>query len=380
MVEKTMSQKLLKLVADERFSMIEDLANRPSLFRVVGRTHTETWHSMFLGWLLDPEGTHGLGDFPLRRLLLSLTSPDLQGTSSKNLDQLARIASLGDLSNATVVPNERDQKEFPCSVGRIDVFASGIACEGYPDCVLLLEQKVNAPINKNQCQKYANWLWTTYPHHLKILVMLAPEDRLGITPERTMGDSRWNAINYQTLHDVVLAPVLRAPKLNTQTEPLIAQYVEALRIPAGGRKLVVTEEEKELATQLYDAHRDAFEAIAAALSGEVDIDLSSRAAEKTPLRININGQTVTGKSVPEFYMCVLKYLEENAIDINGYLPFATGARRYLISTSPEHPGGNPFRAPVENGSYFLEAHKARIQAVKDVVRFLRKIGLTVTEK
>lgn len=58
LMEKSLTQKMLDLVADDRFERIEALATRPNLFRIVGRTFTETWHSMFLGWLMDPKGSH----------------------------------------------------------------------------------------------------------------------------------------------------------------------------------------------------------------------------------------------------------------------------------------------------------------------------------
>ena len=87
------------------------MATRPNLFRIVGRTHTETWHSMFLGWLLDPKGNHGLGSFPLRRLLVATTTPTIQGTNPE-FDRISRMASIGDLELAHVIPNERKQFEF----------------------------------------------------------------------------------------------------------------------------------------------------------------------------------------------------------------------------------------------------------------------------
>lgn len=88
MTELSLTQKLLHLVADDRFAKIESLAKRPNLFRIVGRTHTETWHSMFLGWLLDPKGSHNLGSFSLRRLLVAITNPTIIGS----VDEIDKIA------------------------------------------------------------------------------------------------------------------------------------------------------------------------------------------------------------------------------------------------------------------------------------------------
>lgn len=60
---------LASLVADAGFQRLSALQGQPNIFRAIGRTHTETWHSAFLGWLLDPKGSHQLGTFPLRRFL-----------------------------------------------------------------------------------------------------------------------------------------------------------------------------------------------------------------------------------------------------------------------------------------------------------------------
>jgi len=374
----SITQKLMRLVADNRFTTIETMASRPNLFKIVARTHTETWHSMFLGWLLDPNGSHDLGDFSLKRLLVAVADPYLQGNNSDEIEQIAKIASIGDLMNASVIPNEDNQKEYVCPAGRIDVFISGLSCPNEPDMVILIEQKVDAPIKKTQCKKYADWLYEKYPDHLKVLLMLAPTDRLGVTSEETMGDTRWNAIDYQSLHDVLLVPILRSPLLSSRTAPLIEQYVDTLRVPSNGRKLAVTDEEKELALELYERHKEAFDSIFTAISDTIDLDISGKTTEKKRLAIKVNRKLIQGKSVPEFFEAALRYMLKSDIAFEEELPFETSNKRYLISKTPQHQGGNPFRMPVEHEGYFMEAHKSRVQATKDLVRFLKKLGCNVS--
>lgn len=376
----SIKQKLLRLVADSRFAAIESMASRPNLFKIVGRTFTETWHSMFLGWLLDPNGSHNLGDFSLKRLLVALANPNLQGNTSEEIEQIAKIASIGDLMNAAVVPNEDNQQEYDCPPGRIDVFIQGISCPNEPDMVILIEQKVNATIQKAQCKKYADWLYKQYPDHLKVLVMLAPADRLGATSEETIGDARWNALDYQTLHDVLLVPTLTSPLLSLRTKPLIEQYVDILRVPSKGRKLAVTDEEKELAEELYDRHKEAFDAILTAIAPTVDIGSSGKITEKKRLVIKINGNVIQGNSVSGLYEAALRHIVKNDIAFESELPYETSNKRYLISKTPQHQGGNPFRVPVEYKGFFMEAHKSRNQAMKDLIRFLKRLGCSVSVK
>jgi len=369
-----MNRKLLELVADERFIQIESLSLRPNLFKIVARTHTETWHSMFLGWLLDPAGSHGLGEFSLKRLLVALSNPVLQEDNLNKATKISKIAAIGDLCNASVTPNEDNQKEKSCSVGRIDVFVTGITCTGEKDTVLLIEQKVNAPIDKKQCLKYADWLYQNYPNENKILLMLAPNDRLGTNIENTTGDNRWNAIDYQTLHDKVLVPIVNSPNLSRLTLPLIMQYIDALRVPSSGRKLAVTEEEKNLALDLYEKHKEAFEAIFFAINDTIDIGINTGTSEKIILKVKIQNKLIEGKTVPDFYKKVLIYLVDNNMVTSNNIPFDTSPKCYLIASTPIHQTKNPFRTPIDYRGFFMEASKSKIQAIKDLMRFLKKIN------
>jgi len=113
--------ELLDLVSSSEFVQLEARADRKSLFSIVDRTFTETWHSMFLGWILDPLGSHGLGDYSLKRFFLLIANALLKGSES-NPSLAAKIAVLGNLVDAEVLPREADQNEFSCPAGRIDVF------------------------------------------------------------------------------------------------------------------------------------------------------------------------------------------------------------------------------------------------------------------
>jgi hypothetical protein len=65
-----LAQRLLRLEGDPSFERLVASQTRTNLFRIVGTTETERWHSAFWAWVLDPEGSHGLGDYALRRLLV----------------------------------------------------------------------------------------------------------------------------------------------------------------------------------------------------------------------------------------------------------------------------------------------------------------------
>lgn len=374
--QSSTSQKLLNLVSDEQFIETEAIARQPNLFKIVGRTHTETWHSMFLGWLLDPNGSHGLGDFPLKRLLYSCTKPIISGKSAK-FDLIAKFASLGKLKNAKVFPNEKEQIEYQCEAGRLDVFIefSKEDFEGL-QTIILIEQKVYAKVDKSQCEKYNKWLKEKFSDCFVIPIILAPNSELKINSEETCGNSDWYGIDYQVLHDLVLVPSTKHFNLNTETIYLINQYINTLRIPMKGNKLAITDEEKDLAYALYEKHKDAFEIIQAVLADEIDLKVSAKATSDT-LKISINKINIFGNSVKEYYLNILKYLVDNKIPMDKLLPYETGPKRYLISKTPKHQKGNEFFAPIEYKGYFMETHKSIGSAATDILRFLDKLKVTL---
>lgn len=377
MSNQSLTQKLLYLVSDINFIKIEDIAIRPNIFDIVGRTYTETWHSMFLGWLLDPKSSHKLGDYPLRRFMVAISDPTIFGENT-NLEEISKIASLFNLSNAVVYPNQKDKKEYHCDgVGKLDVFIKIEDEERDQKIIVFVEQKVHDSVKKDQCEKYLNYLSNKYPDYLLIPVLLAPSNALSISTEETIGSSDWFGIDYQLLHDMVLTPIIKHPGLNSQVFTLIEQYIDVLKIPRNGRKLAVTEEEKDLALELYDKHREAFEAIQSALSDTTDISLIPTTSRQTTMTLILNGTKIEGSSIPDLYTSGLKYIVDNRYDIDPLLPYRTSNKRYLIAKDPTHPNGNNFTVPIQYGDYYMEAHKSREQGIKDLAKLMKLLDIEV---
>ena len=60
---------LQTLIMDSDLERLEDLLVQFNLFDVLGIARREVQHSKFIAWLLDPYGSHGLGDYFLRGFL-----------------------------------------------------------------------------------------------------------------------------------------------------------------------------------------------------------------------------------------------------------------------------------------------------------------------
>ena len=66
------AQKLHAMVNDPAFIQLRRKQDEANIFSIVGQTNTERWHSSFLAWLLNPDGSHELNYFPLKNLLMHM--------------------------------------------------------------------------------------------------------------------------------------------------------------------------------------------------------------------------------------------------------------------------------------------------------------------
>ncbi|MCH8093321.1 MAG: PD-(D/E)XK nuclease family protein [Chloroflexi bacterium] len=357
------------LVTDPSFLRLAGLSNEPNIFRIVGQSRYERWHSAFWGWLLDPQGSHRLGDFTLSRLFTILFGDE--AVRPKNAGQLeGRALSRISLHNVTVRPNENDHTEVSVDAGRLDVFVTGDL--GYPDerrskFNLLIEFKVESKIRAQQSIDYADWLMNSHPEDVNFLLYLLPNRQLRSTPEGSVGDPRWFCVGFQSLHDDILLPIEEHHALSPHVEPFIEQYIKNLRIPYKGNKMAITQEERELARAIYDQYSDVFETISEALRDEgIEIELEEAAARKESrssgrMAVKIDGREFEGFTVPELFGACLKYLVDTGVVSKMPLPWGRGTNRYVIARSPDpiHPSGREFFSPVEYQGYVMESHMER---------------------
>ena len=62
-----------KLLKDEDFDKIDLELKNPNIFQILNISKNEIRHSNFLSWLLEPNGSHKIGDVFLKRFLSILT-------------------------------------------------------------------------------------------------------------------------------------------------------------------------------------------------------------------------------------------------------------------------------------------------------------------
>ena len=379
------TRRILGLISDPDFIKFIRILNEPTFFSIVGRTHFERWHSCFIGWLLDPNGSHLLSDYVLKRLLLLLLDDKCLKPKGDSLETLLEVLPTATFSNIQVAPNEFSNKEKTISgVGRFDVFLTGnMHCDrgDYSSINMLLELKIDSAVRSEQSNKYVDWLVDEHPQCLNIPIYLLPE--LLSSPGATVGDGRWFCLDYQLLHDKLFIPILGHPDLSPSVRVFIIQYIKNLHKRYNGVKMAITDEEKELALSLYKRYSDVFDSIFDALQEASAIEYDSRDArvskgrQSGKIAVKIGGQIYVGKDVKTLFVKVLEYLVDSGKMSEISLPWGKGTKRYIISNEdpPVHPNGRNFFIPVQYGAYSMESHYARNRAIKVLDDLCNELGI-----
>ncbi len=332
-----------RFLADRRFLELKESIERSSLLSVLGQTFTERWHSAFLAWLLNPDGSHGLGDHALRQLLVWIHSPDDEGAPRGRGTQPfgAPRPGPGDIERChldvlAIRPNARSRaatrelrlhlperagtSEAARSRAFIDVFAVAEARidDDEPRVwiqALLIEVKVKASEGDKQTRDYAQWTLSgedafidARANTLRKEVGLSddiverasktedPELRaalLFVAPTGVVPKSReFATLDFQALADEILAPCLDHPHLTVEGRTLIEAYLHNLATPfaeATADRLAVSPFESARVEGLLEDHAEALASISGSLQQQ---DTSSGSG---PVRVSLTDLVRAGR-------------------------------------------------------------------------------------
>ena len=369
-----MKEKLLTLISDPNFIKLQNLINEPNFYKIVGRTHTERWHSSFWGWLLDISGSHNLEDYAISRLFTLLISAKV--LPAKDLD-VTSIFPYKKIEKIETRPNEQDNTEVSVklndgSKGHFDIFIDMQVInikDEKKKIVIIIELKVDARITAEQSKKYGDWLHKTHPNNRKYLLYFLPEASLNKNSLNTVGDDRWNCLSYQLLHDNLLIPILQHPSLSVTARSIIEQYVKNMRITNRGIKMATTQEEKDLVNYLYDKYADVFDNIFQVLSADEKNPASyvlPQGRGKGNIKVKLDNLDFKGKGGADLLKNILHYLVDSQKIVGIPLPWGLSSQRYILTNQnpPVHPNGKDFFAPIEYKTYVIETNMDRSRAVK----------------
>jgi len=344
---------------------------------------------MFLAWLLDPKGSHGLGGYPFVLLCRSAS----RSTWGNQSAAWSRMAALARSQAIDVSPNERNPREHILEDGsRPDIMISNVVLEGVPDegwpPQVIIEQKVGAVIKLDQLYNYRR-IVTAGTSNDFLGIILAP--RAHFSPRHIdflKGGNRWTGIDYQQLHDDLLSPCLRHHALPSRTSFLLNEYIQNLRVMKGSSMGVISQETSELALQLWNKHKEAIRLMAEALREVPEAaDTAEELAEKgsdsqvSILNLTINGHEIKESSVRDFMTTFITHLKNSGLMAKPekleLIPYKAGGRRYFIARKDENEGGDKFKNPVKVFDWFVDAKRSYENVLTCCTRFAKDLGCDI---
>ena len=217
-----------KLLKDEDFDKIDLGLKNPNIFQILNISKNEIRHSNFLSWLLEPNGSHKIGDVFLKRFLREVFSSD----KFTDIDQID-VEGM-DLSKVEVL---REWKN-------IDVLIK------LNNVVVCVENKVLSKEHSNQLKRYKDTVNQEFPKHIKTFVYLTPEGE----------DSENEADTYQSIsYEFIVETLDRIISiyhhtLNQQVKNYITDYITIIK-----RELMGTDKLTKLSKKLYSNHKELFD-------------------------------------------------------------------------------------------------------------------------
>ena len=196
----------------------------------------EEFHSGVLAWLLDPKGSHGVGDNFLKRFLVRV--------GAQTADRRA------DWSGANVHPEW--YSEVDGKPGYLDIL---VLNEG-EQALCAIENKISSSEHSEQLTRYRKALEHRYPDpdFFKHYVFLTPD---GTEPYREEERKHWATATYATVLDVLQQVIKdRENPVKEDVHAFLRQYATTIR-----RNIVPETSLKQLARKIYLQHRDAIELI-----------------------------------------------------------------------------------------------------------------------
>jgi len=218
------------LLKNEDFDKLDLGLKNPNIFQILKISKNEIRHSNFLSWLLDPEGSHKLGDIFLKRFLREVFSSD----KFFDIDQVD-VEGM-DLSKVEVLREWRN----------IDVLII------LNDVVVCIENKVYSKEHSNQLKRYKEIIENQFPKHKKTYVYLNPD---GDSSESET--EQFQPISYDFIVESLERIVsVFGDSMNPNVKNYIKDYITTIK-----REIMGTDQLTELSKKIYQNHKELFDFI-----------------------------------------------------------------------------------------------------------------------
>ena len=229
-------QTLRNLEEDPALVRLEQVLGEFDALDFLGISSSEEMHSKILAWLLDPQGSHGIGKTFLEDFLLK--------TNAVTQEDIERI----DWSTTDV------RREWPNDVDGQRGFLDILVLNGDARFLCAIENKIFSSEHSEQLTRYRRALETGFEKFLRSYVFLT---RHGVSPGRATEQEFWKSVDYETILGLVDEAVYSEKgTANDDVVSFLKQYATTLR-----RVIVPNTELSRMANRLYFRHRKAINLI-----------------------------------------------------------------------------------------------------------------------
>ena len=250
-IPSTLSKSLEKLNRLEEYIELKNLRSKTNLFKILGQSNTERWHTAFWSWLFDIHGSHGIGDFALRKLVETLR--DFQN------DKKHLIEPILDITSQDIWPNEYGHSEKLLSMRsksnvKFDTFIKT------NKAITIIEYKVEAKVDLEQLNKYESFIDKNDKNNNHILIYVIPESTYCETYESLRTQFRnWYILSYQDLYENIIIPILSDNKVTDKAKMIIDDYT--LNMSSNRKKvtMIYSVEEQNLVESMYKKNKELIE-------------------------------------------------------------------------------------------------------------------------
>ncbi len=200
-----------------------------NMFDVLKISRAEIRHSNMLGWLLNPNENHGIGDVFLKGILQRLVENDSDGrydVFNVLLMDFYTFSVMREWKNIDILLTSTEEKT-----------------------VIAIENKVGSHEHSNQLNRYRNILEKEYPDYNRMLVFLTPDG------EKPSDVENWEVLTYSDVIDVLESATSQI-KVLPDVDLMIKNYIDVVR-----RDIVEDQQLIDICNKIYNKHKKALDLI-----------------------------------------------------------------------------------------------------------------------
>ena len=299
---------IVNMYNSDEYQRLKQYYAKRSMMDIFNVARSELAHSSMIGWLLDPNETHGLGLFPVRKLLhliamakLKLVVNKAVREKSSDVDnrlmdkiltdgyQICEAEVIVEKSIDTTGDRKKDRRiDILVIVELKDKTEGSSFVRKLP---IIIENKVGSKEHDDQTVAYRDWAIREYAkselYFAPLFVFLTPEATIDLEdasykPIACKCD-QYIRINYQYIVDHLIEPCLKQD-VGQDTKRVLRDYLRSLTytyikgdIKEGGNSMMaLNHEERQLLVELWKNNKILLGAVISALADCPEIEVDSK--------------------------------------------------------------------------------------------------------